>query len=233
MPTLIDLHGFGAQLLAGTFVTLQLALASVVLGLALGLLGATAKLSDFMAMRLVGNGYSTLVRGLPEFLVVLTFYFGATDVLMGIASWFGYDEYIEVSAFAAGTTALGFIFGAYASELFRGAIIAIPAGQGEAARALGMSRRQTFFRITLPQVWRIALPGLGNLFMILMKDTALVSVVGLEELMRVTTFAVGRTKEPFTFYLAAAVIYLILTSIASYGLRRMEKRASLGVRELA
>lgn len=233
MPTLIDLHGFGAQLLAGTFVTLQLALASVVLGLVLGLMGASAKLSDFVAMRLVGDGYSTLVRGLPEFLVVLTFYFGATDVLMGIASWFGYDEYIEVSAFAAGTTALGFIFGAYASELFRGAIIAIPVGQGEAARALGMSRRQTFFRITLPQVWRIALPGLGNLFMILMKDTALVSVVGLEELMRVTTFAVGRTKEPFTFYLAAAVIYLILTSIASYGLRRMEKRANLGVRELA
>jgi len=96
-----------------------------------------------------------------------------------------------------------------------------------------MTRRQTFFRITLPQVWRIALPGLGNLFMILMKDTALVSVVGLEELMRVTTFAVGRTKEPFTFYLVAAVIYLILTSIASYGLRRMEKRASLGIRELA
>jgi len=230
---MIDLHGFGAQLLAGTFVTLQLTVAALIVGLIMGLLGATAKLSNLSPLRWMGDGYSTLVRGLPEFLVVLSFYFGASQVLMAIASKFGYDEYIEVNAFAAGTAALGFIFGAYASELFRGAIIAIPPGQAEAARALGMSTRQTFFRITLPQVWRIALPGLGNLFMILMKDTALVSVVGLEELMRVTSFAVGHTKEPFTFYLTAAVIYLVLTSVASYGLRHMEKRAATGVRELA
>lgn len=228
---MIELHGFGAQLLAGTWVTVQLALASLVVGLVFGLLGATAKLSDVSPLRWLGNGYSTLVRGLPEFLVVLTFYFGATDALMAVASLFGYDEYIEISAFAAGTAALGFIFGAYASELFRGAIIAIPPGQAEAARALGMNRRKTFFRITLPQVWRIALPGLGNLFMILMKDTALVSVVGLEELMRKTSFAVGHTKEPFTFYLAAAVMYLVLTSLASFGLRYMERRANVGVRE--
>lgn len=230
---MIDLHGFGAQLLAGTFVTLQLTAASLVLGLVLGLLGATAKLSPTTPLRWLGEGYTTLVRGLPEFLVVLSFYFGASQALMAVASKFGYDEYIDVSAFAAGTAALGFIFGAYASELFRGSIIAIPRGQAEAARALGMNPRQTFFRITLPQVWRIALPGLGNLFMILMKDTALVSVVGLEELMRVTAFAVGHTKEPFTFYLAAAVIYLTLTSAASFGLRRLERRASLGIRELA
>ncbi len=228
---MIDLHGFGELLFAGTLVTMQLAMASLVVGLILGLLGASAKLSDYMSLRWIGNSYSTLVRGLPEFLVVLAFYFGATDVLMAIASLFGYDEYIEVSAFTAGTVALGFIFGAYASELFRGAIIAIPKGQAEAARALGMTKRQTFFRITLPQVWRIALPGLGNLFMILMKDTALISVVGLEELMRVTAFAVGRTKEPFTFYLTAAVIYLLLTSVASFALRHMEKRASIGIRE--
>lgn len=230
---MIDLHGFGAQLVAGTVVTVQLALSALVVGLVLGLIGAAAKLSPIRPIRWLGDGYSTLIRGLPEFLVVLTFYFGATDVLMGVASIFGYDEYIEVNAFVAGTAALGFIFGAYASELFRGAIVTIPPGMAEAAYALGMNRRQTFFRITLPQVWRMALPGLGNLFMILMKDTALVSVVGLEELMRVTSFAVGRTKEPFTFYLAAAVIYLILTSIASYGLRRLEARASLGVREAA
>ncbi|MBN2752135.1 MAG: ABC transporter permease [Rhodospirillaceae bacterium] len=230
---MIDLHGFGALLFAGTFMTLQLTFCALALGLILGIFGATAKLSDASVLRWLGNSYSTLVRGMPEFLMVLIFYFGATDVLMSVASCFGYDEYIEVSAFVAGTTALGFIFGAYASELFRGAIIAIHPGQAEAARALGMSRRQTFFRITLPQVWRIALPGLGNLFMILMKDTALVSVVGLEELMRVTSFAVGRSKEPFTFYLTAAVIYLVLTSVASLGMQRLEKRANLGVRELA
>lgn len=230
---MIDLHGFGAQLLAGTLVTLELALSALVLGLVLGILGALAKLSPVAPLRWLGNAYSTLVRGLPEFLVVLTFYFGASSVLMAIASQFGYDEYIEVSAFAAGTTALGFIFGAYASELFRGSILAIPPGQREAAMALGMTRRATFTRIILPQVWRIALPGLGNLFMILMKDTALVSVVGLEELMRVTAFAVGRTKEPFTFYLAAAVIYLMLTAIATYGLRRLEKRTNVGIKGLA
>lgn len=230
---MLDLHGFGAQLLAGTLVTVELALSALVLGLVLGLLGAGAKLSSVRPLRWMGNGYSTLFRGLPEFLVVLTFYFGASQLLMAVASWFGYDDYIDVSAFIAGMSALGFIFGAYASELFRGSIIAIPPGQAEAALALGMSRRQTFMRVTLPQVWRIALPGLGNLFMILMKDTALVSVVGLEELMRVTSFAVGRTKEPFTFYLAAALIYLCLTAMASYGLRRLEKRTSVGVKGLA
>jgi len=230
---MIDLHGFGELMLAGTLVTVELAICSLIVGLILGLTGAAAKLSDLMVLRVVGNSYSTLVRGLPEFLVVLTFYFGASDVLMWIAAKFGYNEYIEISAFTAGTVALGFIFGAYASELFRGAIIALPKGQSEAARALGMCRHQVFFRIVLPQVWRIALPGLGNLFMILMKDTALVSVVGLEELMRMTAFAVGRSREPFTFYLAAAVIYLILTSVASIGLRHMEKRACVGVREAA
>ncbi|PHS75929.1 MAG: ABC transporter permease [Rhodospirillaceae bacterium] len=230
---MIDLHGFEGLLLQGTIVTVKLTFTALALGLVLGLIGATAKLSDTAIFRWMGNSYSTLVRGLPEFLVVLSFYFGASHVLMMIAAKFGYDEYIEVSGFVAGFVALGFIFGAYASELFRGAIIAIPKGQAEAARALGMSSFQTFFRITLPQVWRIALPGLGNLFMILMKDTALVSVVGLEELLRVTAFAVGRTKEPFTFYLAAAVIYLVLTSLASFGLRHLEKRASTGVRELA
>lgn len=230
---MFDLQGFGALLLTGTLVTLQLAVSSLAVGLVLGLLGALAKLSPVRPLRWLGNGYSTLVRGLPEFLVVLTFYFGASAVLMSIAAKFGYTQYIDVSAFAAGTAALGFIFGAYASELFRGSILALHPGQREAALALGMTRGQTFRRVVLPQVWRIALPGLGNLFMILMKDTALVSVVGLEELMRVTAFAVGRTKEPFTFYLAAALIYLVLTAVATYGLKRLEARTNVGVRELA
>ncbi len=230
---MIDLHGFAALLLAGTWVTVRLALCALVVGLVLGLLGATAKLSPFRVLRWLGDSYSTLVRGLPEFLVVLTFYFGASQALMAVASHFGYDDYIDVSAFTAGTAALGFIFGAYASELFRGSLLGVAPGQREAALALGMGRSLTFRRIILPQMWRIALPGLGNLFLVLLKDTALVSVVGLEELMRMTDFAVGRTKEPFTFYLAAALIYLSLSAITSFALQRLEARTNIGVKALA
>lgn len=165
---------------------------------------------------------------MPELLLVLTIYFGSSAVLMAIASIFGYDEYIELSPFIAGVIALSIAFGAYATEVFRGAIQEIPKGQREAAMALGMTRFQTFRRITLPQVWRIALPGLGNLFLVLLKDTALVSVIGLNELMRQTSVAVGNTKEPFTFYFAAAMVYLFMTSISMAGLYFLERYANRG-----
>jgi len=227
---MVELHGFGEQLALGTWMTVRLACAAVAIGLLLGLAGAGAKLSSSRALRSIGSGYTTLVRGIPELLVVLMVYFGSSTVLMSIASLFGYDEYIEISPFVAGTAALGFTFGAYASEVFRGAFMAIPSGQKEAAQALGMSRAKTFRRILLPQVWRVALPGLGNLFMVLLKDTALVSVIGLEELMRKTTFAVGHTKEPFTFYLAAAFIYLGLTVLTMAATHFLERRANRGLR---
>ncbi|MES9904490.1 MAG: ABC transporter permease [Sedimenticola sp.] len=222
---MIDLHGFSDQLLIGTLMTLKLALASLVLGLALGLSGASAKLSASATARAVSTGYTSLIRGIPELLTVLIIYYGATSVLMGIASWFGYDEYIEISPFAAGVTALGLTFGAYATEVFRGAMMAIPKGQREAGMVLGMSRARIFLRITLPQVWLHALPGIGNLFLVLLKDTALVSVIGLEEIMRKANVAVGFTKEPFLFYMAAACIYLVLTIISMMGIHYMEQRA--------
>jgi len=179
--------------------------------------------------RAIASGYTGLIRGLPELLTVLIIYFGATTVLMAIASQFGYDEYIEIGPFAAGVTALGLTFGAYATEVFRGAIQSIPAGQREAGLALGMGKLRIFFRITLPQVWRLALPGLGNLFLVLLKDTALVSVIGLDDIMRKASVAVNYTKEPFTFYLAAAFIYLLLTIVTMIGLHHLEKRANRGV----
>src|SRR5690606_5542589 len=135
---------------------------------------------------------------------------------------------LELSAFAAGVIALGLCFGAYATEVFRGAILAIPKGHREAGLALGLSKARIFSRLILPQMWRIALPGLGNLFMILMKDTALVSVIGLEEIMRHSQVAVTASKEPFTFYMVAAFIYLGLTIIAMIGMHFLEKRASRG-----
>lgn len=227
---MIDLHGFGDQLLQGLGITVQLAVASLIVGLILGLLGASAKLSSVRILQAIANAYTTIIRGIPELLTVLIIYFGATTVLMAIASLFGYDEYIEIGPFAAGVTALGLTFGAYATEVFRGALQAIPKGQHEAAVALGMGPARKFYRIILPQVWRMALPGLGNLFLVLLKDTALVSVVGLEDIMRKANIAVSSTKEPFLFYTAAAFMYLGLTIVSMVFVHWLEKRASRGIK---
>lgn len=224
----MDLQGFGHLLISGAWITIQLAVCSLFVGLIFGIMGASAKLSSSKIANTLGNGYTLFIRGMPELLLVLTIYFGSSAVLMAIASLFGYDEYIELSPFIAGVTALSIAFGAYATEVFRSAMMEIPKGQREAAIALGMTRLQTFHRIILPQVWRLALPGLGNLFLVLLKDTALVSVIGLNELMRQTSVAVGNTKEPFTFYFAAAMVYLLMTSISMAGLYLLERRANRG-----
>jgi len=224
-----DLHGFEGQLLLGLWMTVRLALAALAIGLMLGLLGAAGMVSRMAPLRWLATVYTTIIRGIPELLVVLLIYFGASTVLMGIARPFGYTDYIELSPFLAGSVALGLTFGGYAAEVFRGAFLSVSPGQREAAEALGMGGVDIFFRIVLPQAWRMALPGLGNLFLVLMKDTALVSVIGLEEVMRKAQFAVGATKEPFTFYLAAAVIYLGLTVISTGVLTLLEKRANRGM----
>ena len=224
----MDLQDFGHLLVSGTWLTIQLAVCSLVFGLMLGIAGASAKLSSSRIAKTVGNGYTLLIRGIPELLLVLTIYFGSSAVLMAIASIFGYNEYIELSPFVAGVTALSIAFGAYATEVLRSAIQEIPKGQREAAIALGMTRLQTFRRITLPQVWRLALPGLGNLFLVLLKDTALVSLIGLDELMRQSKVAAENTGQPFTFYFAAAMVYLLMTSVSMAGLHLLERRANRG-----
>ncbi len=221
----MDLQGFGHLLISGSWVTIQLALTSLFFGLIFGLAGAAAKLSSLRVARWSATAYTTLVRGLPELLLVLTIYFGGAQVVMWVASWFGYDEYIEIGAFAAGVAALSIAFGAYATEVFRMAMLEIPKGQWEAGLASGMSPVKTFFRIILPQVWRLAIPGLGNLFQVLLKDTALVSVVGLNDIMRQAQVAISATKEPFTFYMVAAIIYLMLTVVAT-GVTMFMERAS-------
>ncbi|KGS14847.1 ABC transporter permease subunit [Pseudomonas tremae] len=223
----IDLHGFGPALAAGALLTVQLALAALCLGLILGLLGALAKTSPSAPLRWLGGTYSTLVRGVPELLWVLLIYFGTVNGMRALGELFGIPD-LALNAFAAGVIALGICFGAYATEVFRGAILAIPKGHREAGLALGMSRSRILFKLVLPQMWRIALPGLGNLFMILMKDTALVSVIGLEEIMRHAQIAVGFTREAFTFYMVAAVMYLCLTVLAMIGMYFLEKSAGRG-----
>jgi polar amino acid transport system permease protein len=223
----LDLHGFGPALAAGTLVTIQLALSALALGLVLGLLGALAKTSSHKPLQWLGGTYSTLVRGVPELLWVLLIYFGTVQGLAALGEFLGVGS-LELNPFAAGTIALGLCFGAYATEVFRGAILAIPKGHREAGMALGLSKGRILWKLILPQMWRIALPGLGNLFMILMKDTALVSVIGLEEIMRRSQIAVTSSKQAFTFYMVAAFIYLGLTVIAMIGMHFLEKRASRG-----
>lgn len=226
-----SLHGYGWQLAVGAGMTVRVALAALVLGLALGLLGAGAKLSRFRVARGLAEVYTTVIRGLPELVVLLLLYFGGTVALSRLWSYVEPDAYVEVDAFSAGVAALGLIFGGYATEVIRGAIVAVPKGQIEAARSVGMSRLLLFRRIMLPQVWRYALPGLGNLWMALLKETALVSVVGLDELMRKAYVAAGSTREPFTFYLTAALVYLAFTTVSTVGLDALERRTARGFRQ--
>lgn len=223
----IDLYGFGPALAAGTLMTVKLALCALALGLVLGLLGALAKTSPYKPLQWLGGFYSTLVRGVPELLWVLLIYFGTVSLMNRLGEALNIPG-LELNAFAAGVIALGLCFGAYATEVFRGAILAIPKGHREAGLALGLSKGRIFSKLILPQMWRIALPGLGNLFMILMKDTALVSVIGLEEIMRQAQNAVTFAKHPFTFYMVAAVMYLGLTVLAMGTMHVLEKRAARG-----
>ncbi|MND32968.1 Histidine transport system permease protein HisQ [compost metagenome] len=228
----LDLYGFGPALAAGTLMTIKLALSALAVGLVLGLLGALARTSSIKPLQWLGGTYSTLVRGVPELLWVLLIYFGTVNLMRALGEWLGYPE-LELNAFAAGTIALGLCFGSYATEVFRGAILAIPKGHREAGMALGLSDGRILWRVILPQMWRIALPGLGNLFMILMKDTALVSVIGLEEIMRRSQIAVTASKQPFTFFMVAAFIYLGLTVFAMIAMHWLEKRAGRGFKRSA
>lgn len=210
---MFDLQGYGHLLLKGTLVTIKLGLVSLVFGLLFGLVGAAMKSSRFWLVRQMANIYTTVVRGVPELLFVLFVYFGGSLILQTLLKAVGYTKYIEISAFWAGVVALSTMFGAYATEVFRMALKEIPKGQWEAAQSVGMRPVQTFFRIILPQMWMVALPGLGNLTLVLLKDTALISVVGLKDLMFFATRAAQSTQLPFTFYLSAAMIYLVLTMV--------------------
>jgi polar amino acid transport system permease protein len=212
-------------LLKGLRITLFLAVSTLVLGLIFGMLLALAKLSPRAWLSRPAYALTNFLRGIPEFLVLLVIYFGSTQLLNGI---FGIGA-ISVSPFGAGLTALVLVFASYASETFRAAFQSVPRGQIEAGRAYGFSGWQTFRRIQLPQIWRVAIPGLGNLWQGSVKDTALVSIVGLNDLMRNTNQAAQSTREPFTFYFAASLMYLAITLVSMWLIARMESRASRGV----
>jgi polar amino acid transport system permease protein len=219
--------GWGDELAAGAWLTLRLALATVPFGLALGLLVALAKISNSRVLRGLGEAYSTVFRGLPELLTLFIIYYGGQMLLQAVVSRL-FDAQVEVNGFVAGMIALGVVFAAYASETFVGAFRAIGKGQFEAATALGMPRRHAWLLVILPQLARLALPGIGNLWLVLLKETSLVSVIALADLLRQTNIAVGATKEPFFFYGVACLVYLVMSLISAWGLAIVERRLGRG-----
>jgi len=222
--------GWGDEMARAAVMTLAVSLSSVLLGLVLGTLAAAAKLSAIAPARWLAEGYTTVVRGVPELLIIYLLFFGGSGAARFVAGLFGYHGYLELNAFTIGTLAIGAISGSYSTEVIRGAVLAVPRGQIEAAQAIGMARGLMFRRILLPQVARYALPGLGNVWQFTLKDTALISVTGLVEIMRQAHIAAGSTRQPFTFYVVAAALYLLLTTFSNYGFRRAEGWAGRGVR---
>ncbi|WP_193366969.1 ABC transporter permease [Pelagibius marinus] len=217
------------SLLEGALVTLEVAFASLAIAIVLGLITASVKLSRSRAGRFVAEVYTTVVRGVPELVLMLLIFFGGQIQVNNIGAYFEWD-YIDVDAFTAGVLTIGFIYGAYLGETFRGAFLAVPVGLLEAGYAYGMSGLQVFFRILVPQMMRHALPGLGNNWLVLMKTTALVSVIGLHDLVLKAGQAGGTTRLPFIFYLFVAFAFLVFTTISIWGLKWLEKRYSVGVR---
>ncbi|MGO1246281.1 MAG: arginine ABC transporter permease ArtQ [Oceanisphaera sp.] len=209
------------HLMNASLMTLGLALMSLVVGLVLAMLFCGGEMSRFALVRWPVTLLTTILRGLPEILVVFFIYFGSTQVLFLIT-----DQYIEFSPFWCGVTALSLLFAAYAAQTLRGALKAVHSGQRQAAQALGLPRFYTFVHIVLPQTWRHALPGLGNQWLVLLKDTALVSLIGVHDLMYQAKAVASRTYEPFTWYGIAALIYLAITVVSSQGLKRLRTRVT-------
>jgi arginine/ornithine transport system permease protein len=224
------LQGYGSTILDGAWLTVQLALLSMAVAVALGLLGAAFRLSPVKWLALMGETYATVIRGIPELVLILLIFFGGQDMVNRIAPLLGYEDYIDINPFVAGVGTLGFIYGAYLSETFRGAFMAIPKGQGEAGMAYGMSPLRVFLRILVPQMIRLAIPGLTNNWLVLVKATALISLVGLQDMMARAKSAGDATREPFTYILLAAAVYLAITSVSLLVLRYLERRYSVGVK---
>ena len=216
-------EGWSRSIAYGVFVTVSLALATLPLGLIIGFLVAVAKQSAEPSMRLAGNIYTTIFRGLPELLTLFLVFYGAQFGIQQAVQLFSPGTNVEINSFVAGMVALGVVFSSYASEVFLSAFRAIPLGQYEGGYSIGLSKGQTMRLVILPQLVRIALPGLANLWLILLKDTALVSVIGLSDILRQSQIAARVTKEAFLFFSVACLIYLALAIISSFGIGAIER----------
>ena len=214
----------------GVQVTISVALSAMALALVCGLFGAWAKLSSNKIAHTAANTYTTVIRGVPELILILIVYYGTPTLIQDSLESFGIDIILDINPFLAGFMTLGVIYGAFATEVFRGAYNAVPKGQIDAAKAIGMSRMLLARRILLPQMWRFALPGLGNVWMVLIKATALISVIQLPELLRNSDIAARALRMPFTFYFAASLYYLAIVSVSMLLQKRAEAWAARGVR---
>ena len=220
--------GWGDELFRATLMTIVVSITAMIIGFSFAAIFTPLKLSKYKSLNLVANIYTTVIRGVPELLVIYLFFFGGSGAIMFVASIFGYNEYIEINAFITGSFAIGIISGAYSTEVFRGAIQSIDKGQFEAAKVLGLSKFVQFYKIILPQMLRLAIPNLSNVWQITLKDTSLISVTGLVEIMRQSYIAAGSTRDPLFFYSFAAILYLLLTYLSMKLINQLEAKYSRG-----
>jgi arginine/ornithine transport system permease protein len=217
-------------ILQGSLLTVGVSLGALLVSIVLGLVGAAAKLSGKPVWVGLATLYTTIIRGIPDLVLMLLVFYGGTIGINTLLEKLGSEATVDIEPFAAGIITIGFIYGAYMTETFRGAILSIPPGQMEAAWAFGMGRSQTFFRITLPQMVRYALPGFTNNWLVLIKATALVSLIGLQEMTYLAKQASAATRSPFAFFLFTGALFLIYTSVSLYALKKVNARYSLGAK---
>lgn len=233
-PGFLDVVGFGPNgwglaLLTGASMTLAIALAGFLVGAAIGVLAAWAKISGGRALRMAADAYTTILRGIPELLVIYLFYFGGSALVTSIGRYFGAEGFIGLPGFLAGSLAVGVASGALHTEVFRGAFHAVSKGELEAATASGMSPWLKFRRIVAPLAIRHALPGLGNVWQVVLKESALVSVTGVVEILRQAQIGAGSVGLPFDFFLVAGALYLAISTFSGFVVRFGERRYSRGI----
>ena len=220
--------GWGDELFRATLMTIAVSITAMLIGFSFAAIFTPLKLSKFKSLNLIANIYTTVIRGVPELLVIYLIFFGGNAVVMSIAKVFGYNKYIELNALTIATIAIAVISATYSSEVLRASYLAISKGQIEAARALGMNKFSIFFKVISPQVIRHALPGIGNVWQITLKYTSLISVTGLVEIMRQSRISSNVEHSPLTFLITAAILYLCLTTISGRFFKTLEVNYSKG-----
>jgi arginine/ornithine transport system permease protein len=225
-----DIIAYFPLILKGMLLTVEVAFLSLLISILLGMIGALAKLSRSRIAKSIAGTYTTIIRGIPDLVLMTIIFFGGQILVNDIGAKLGWG-YIDVSPFIAGVLTIGFVFGAYMTESFRGGILAVSRGEIEAGHAFGMTPFKVFLRITLPAMIRHALPGFGNNWLVLAKTTALVSVIGLQDMVYKASLAGGSTRKPFTFYCVVAFLFLIITGVSDVGVKWLDRRFSVGVRK--